>query len=433
MAIRTISDTGGNYSITTTWVENVVPTLSDDVVATATSGPLTINLSGSARSIDLSNYNNTITLNAIWQILGANTTNNLGTGTWSGTTLPNNTGAIRFLGTNQTITGTTASRPIWNLSFSSNSILNLGSDIYVRDVGQMNGGAAIKTISGYNFFVSGNVGIAESNGILNGSAITIGGTTKWNLIGSGIISTGTILSTFEINSTSSVGYRTIGNGILIGNGGTFSIIQGSFSSDSTVFLSNTATGQTFNLDIRQPINVCVNDTNTTAYTGAGGTVTINASNLNINKLYAMQFFQTSTTATTGSKTIRIIGCGLSASELIFIPKSFNSSATTLVETKNFIANTFVLNSDFAHTIGRIKGSGGSEQTTTGTFTKTNPFLRSLTASQVATINLGNASAVNDINLLDINFTGNKMYTLGGTISNCTNALNTFNVGWGYAG
>ena len=59
MATRTISNAGGNYNATGTWVEAAVPTSADDVVATATSGQLTVNVTSAARTVDFTNYTNT--------------------------------------------------------------------------------------------------------------------------------------------------------------------------------------------------------------------------------------------------------------------------------------------------------------------------------------------------------------------------------------
>jgi hypothetical protein len=71
MAIITISNTGGIWTSTTAWVGGVIPTAVDDVVATATSGPLTVSSSASvAKSVDFTNYVNTFAINAILSIAG---------------------------------------------------------------------------------------------------------------------------------------------------------------------------------------------------------------------------------------------------------------------------------------------------------------------------------------------------------------------------
>ena len=63
-ATRTISNAGGNWDSTGTWAEGVVPTSADDVVATGTSGNVTINVAASARSVDLTGYVGTLTHNS---------------------------------------------------------------------------------------------------------------------------------------------------------------------------------------------------------------------------------------------------------------------------------------------------------------------------------------------------------------------------------
>lgn len=64
MATRTISNAGGDWGVVGTWVEGAVPTTADDVVATATSGNVTISASGLCRSFDFTNYVGTLTINA---------------------------------------------------------------------------------------------------------------------------------------------------------------------------------------------------------------------------------------------------------------------------------------------------------------------------------------------------------------------------------
>lgn len=72
MATRTISNAGGNWGTAATWVEGAVPTAADDVVATATSGNLTMNVAGVCRSIDFTNYVATFT-HAASQVLSIGT------------------------------------------------------------------------------------------------------------------------------------------------------------------------------------------------------------------------------------------------------------------------------------------------------------------------------------------------------------------------
>jgi hypothetical protein len=84
MATRTISDAGGNFSSTATWVEGIVPTAADDVVATPTSGDLLSNIStNSCLSLDLTNYTRTLTITAALYVYGDVT---LGSGTTIGGT-----------------------------------------------------------------------------------------------------------------------------------------------------------------------------------------------------------------------------------------------------------------------------------------------------------------------------------------------------------
>lgn len=63
MATRTISNAGGNWDSVGSWVEGAVPTSADDVVATGTSGNLTLNVTAACRSINLTNYVGVLTHN----------------------------------------------------------------------------------------------------------------------------------------------------------------------------------------------------------------------------------------------------------------------------------------------------------------------------------------------------------------------------------
>jgi hypothetical protein len=84
MATRTISNTGGNWNSTSTWVEGIVPTAADDVVATPTSGNLSSNsVTNSCLSLNLTNYTRTLTITSALYVYGDVT---LGNGTTIGGT-----------------------------------------------------------------------------------------------------------------------------------------------------------------------------------------------------------------------------------------------------------------------------------------------------------------------------------------------------------
>jgi len=64
MATITISNTGGNWNATPSWVGGVVPGAADNVVATATSGNLTVTANTSILTVNFTNYISTFTVNS---------------------------------------------------------------------------------------------------------------------------------------------------------------------------------------------------------------------------------------------------------------------------------------------------------------------------------------------------------------------------------
>jgi hypothetical protein len=70
MATRTISPAGGNFTTAATWVEGVIPTSADDVVANAASGPLVIVTASVCRSFDLTGMTKAVSGSGVFFVIG---------------------------------------------------------------------------------------------------------------------------------------------------------------------------------------------------------------------------------------------------------------------------------------------------------------------------------------------------------------------------
>jgi hypothetical protein len=120
MATRTISNSGGNYNDVGSWVEGAVPTNSDDVVSTATSGNLTINVNSVARSVDLTGYVGTLTHNAFnWTIGNATGGDLLLSSGMTYTKAASTSCKITLVSTAASANITTSGKTIHNLTFNS--------------------------------------------------------------------------------------------------------------------------------------------------------------------------------------------------------------------------------------------------------------------------------------------------------------------------
>lgn len=150
MAIRTISDAGGNFNATGTWVEGVVPVAGDDVVATATSGNLTVNVASGGvglLSFIMTNYTGILTMDNTLTISGTMTLVS-GMGTIAGTS------AIIC---NTTATLTSGGKVIPQLSLAGSSqTYTLADNFQVGDFININS-ITLVTLNGNTLSVSGNV------------------------------------------------------------------------------------------------------------------------------------------------------------------------------------------------------------------------------------------------------------------------------------
>ncbi|MEN6414365.1 MAG: hypothetical protein ABFC84_16630 [Veillonellales bacterium] len=181
-AIKTISDTGGNWGDTATWGGAAIPTTSDTVVAQAdgTSGPVTINATNQVCSIlNLENYTNTMTFSPE-TLLTVTTTTKFNSGmtiTGTGNLQLQNTATITSAGKNISGNlifngGTWTLADDWNVT---GNISVIGSSTFVNN----------------NFYAFG--------GLNHTGTSTWGGTTNVTLKGTGTV-TG-IAQTFNSNLT----------------------------------------------------------------------------------------------------------------------------------------------------------------------------------------------------------------------------------------
>jgi hypothetical protein len=172
MAVKTVSNTGGNWNSAATWSPSGVPsTTADNVVFTSTSGPLTISATATIENINFSNYQNTVTFNWPLQVTGAF---NLGTESYTmsfDSTLDASgrpRGRIRHT---DTATITTNNRP-WQtpwqfygttetVTLSGNLILE--QNFYLSHTGTL-------TLSGGSIITRKNLIVDSTGGITTGGA-----------------------------------------------------------------------------------------------------------------------------------------------------------------------------------------------------------------------------------------------------------------------
>jgi hypothetical protein len=194
MAIRTISDAGGNWNTTAAWVEATVPAAGDDIIATATSGNLAITAAAACRSIDLTNYVGTLTHGAFTLNIGTSSAPAslvavaFPTSGWTYTLGNVTTSAISLASTAASSIQTVdfGGKTLGNVSFSSATT----SGYKLINNGFTTGATATVTLTqgtvntnGINFscglFASNNSNVRTLT--MGASTITISGTgTSWN-------------------------------------------------------------------------------------------------------------------------------------------------------------------------------------------------------------------------------------------------------------
>lgn len=236
MATRTIANGGGNWNVLGTWVEGAVPTASDDVVATATSGNVTITATANCRSANFTNYVGTLTHNT-------GITWNIGTSS----TPPANKTLVFVVGMTYTIADATAALNLNSTAGTqSHSVTTAGKILGNVTLGGASGMthlladdmtcAAITASRGFN--MSGknltcvsfsSTGAGTRTLTLSGILTLTGTGAVWTLSGSGYTLSSTAANNIVISDTSASsktfnGGANIWNQVTVTGGGSGAVI-----------------------------------------------------------------------------------------------------------------------------------------------------------------------------------------------------------------
>ncbi|MBF0331634.1 MAG: hypothetical protein HQL17_06825 [Candidatus Omnitrophica bacterium] len=296
---RTISAAGGNWSATTAWVEGVVPTSSDVVMAMATSGNLTIDAAAACREIDLSNYpaTSTLTHNAFTLSVGDATGGSLNfSGAWTYNAI-GDTSAVSFISTTTGNLVTTAGKLLGNVTFDGNGGgWTLQDDLTLRST-------------------NATFGVTSGTFNSNGKNMMLGG--------------------FVLNFSANPKTVTLDNSVITCQRGS---LNGSINVANSGTTVASTTGSTF------------------VVTGAGAVIAVNPAKMTFNNLtitgsavktHTVQISSSYSPTITGTLTIN----GNSSINRILVYSSVSGTATALTA-----ANVSVTNADFRDITGAGAGN-----------------------------------------------------------------------------
>jgi len=431
MANIVISNTGGFFSATTTWVGGVVPVAADTISASTTSGNLIVSDSRNITAADFGLYTGTLELRnqLLCGVPGAGSSITIMTLS-SGMTITAPLGSIGQLGAQpgQGIVGRTIRTngcviPFFFVGQNQNlnylTLLdNLTCITYTQGLNNNNCVLAGFQMNITNWVVSGGSGAGRLNG-----------TTKVYLNGANC--------SWSANTAINNSYIPVGLPIYIDTPGTLTISGGisvnPYSTTSGIYyIRGTIAGEKI-LRINIPsIASAVNTIYDLDLNGSGTWTTIGISNgswqyqstinlisnLNFTNLYLLP--DTSYNAILAPQFTRfpvrftgagaLKGGGLYTNTIPYfnIPMSANTNNS----------GTLQLNTGVVHTLGYISSIGGDDTS----FNRV--LIRSISGGTQATLNFtGNTQSVFFTNFTDINASGgNTIYTYSGTTSNTQNIL-----------
>lgn len=375
MAVRTVSNTGGNWNATAAWVGGVVPLATDTVDFTATSGNLVVNVNTAALAgINFTNYLGTITFNAN---ISVNTSINLGTGGYT------QAGGGTFglaIGASTTITSNGVS---WNnlLTFSGNGQTYTLADNLIVTGNIVMAGTSSSTFTSNILYIGGNLTISSTATVLGTTTFNFNGTGTWSHP-----SAGTVRNNITINTS---GTLTISGNVYY-NTGTLTYISGTVVTILGALNISLATtldtsGMIWNsIILTGGIQTLLSDLNVFNLTSGGG------GNNTINGLFNVNVSGNSTAngLVFGTATIVLIGTGLWTA-----PNASNTFRTPVIINTNGVitlANTLECGGNLTY----IKGTVKANNTTIGFATCTLINLHKIVFKNVV-INVGSTVTMNE--------------------------------------
>ena len=220
MATITISNTGGNWNATGTWVGGVVPAATDDVAATATSGNLTVTANAQIVTVNFTNYVNTFTVN-------------------SGITLTINGNLTFVSGMTVSGTGILSFNPTNNSPILNSATLTSGGKTWTGSLTFATGASKIITF-GDAWTVAGNLNFSPaSSGVgttFNSNSVTVRGNITVSISNRVFTASGTtvfisaplISTTSTISTANTSGNAALRNPLTLNGAGTINFSTGAF-------------------------------------------------------------------------------------------------------------------------------------------------------------------------------------------------------------
>ena len=429
MAIITVSNTGGNWNATATWVGGVVPVSTDTVIFTALSGQVTVNVASTCAGINFSTYINTITFTSLLTVNGPV---NLGTGGYTqagasgiqvGATATLTSGGVTwsrlwtFAGASQTYTLADNWNFTGTLNFSGTGTNTLTSNtintvnLTTTTVGTVSGTTNI-VFNGTGTWTNSSTGIIQNNVTINtAGTLTIGANVYYN--------TGTLTYTAGTVTTTGSTLNISGSTTLNTNGITW----------NNVIISTGTQTLTSNLNL---LNLSVATISATTINNSGGNVNVNGNLTNAGG-----------GATLGTSSINLIGTGTwsqsGGTQDIRNNLNFNTTGIITISGLVYYSGTLTYIAGTVDTTGSTLSIGASSTLNTsgmfwnnititaGIHTLTSDLnCQNLTASAGFTINgLFNINVSGNITANGIVFGTSTIVLVGTGLWTATNASNAF--------